>query len=219
MDSWSSATHIIWIEKSHPLCACKIYPMAQNVLDCQQVPSNVVYDCSNPWPTCKSSKHFDFASLWNYTNLVHQACPTDSRLYRPIQNLLPSVNGLSLTQDACIAATGGGWTNYPRSDVWTRLTTWKFPLVQLALLFPRPPLSGAIEAFVIFHLLGDPIDTIANLLGKLSKCQQWARHWHKARFPGIEEGEKDWRALTLITDAYAEWEQDERVENVLHEAL
>ena len=196
--------------------------MALTLPDCQQIQQSTGFNCSNPWPNCRSEKRFDFATLWNYTNLIYEACSNDSRLYRPTGLSLDSLlskNDISLTQEACVAAAGGDWQRYPRSDIWTRLTTWKFPFLQLAAIFPRPPLSVAVESFVVFHLLGDPIDTIANLLRKLSKCQQWARYWQQAGFQGSEEGERDWRALTLITDAYAEWDEDERAKDILHDAL
>lgn len=193
--------------------------MAQTLPDCQHIPLSVVYDCSNPVPDCTSTKRLDFVTLWNYTNVIYRACETDPRLFRPIEDVVPSERSISLTLDACVSATGGGWTSYPRSDIWTRLTTWKFPLLQLVFTFPRPPLSAAIETFVIFHLLGDPIDTIANLLGKLSTCQYWAKHWQEADFQKAEERKRHWRALTLITDAYAEWEADEELKSVLQEAL
>ena len=61
--------------------------------------------------------------------------------------------------------------------IWVRLTTWKFPLLQLVAQFARPPLGFAEEAFTMAHLLGDPIDTINNLLQKLSSCQRRARIW------------------------------------------
>lgn len=191
--------------------------MAQELPDCQHISSNLTYDCSNPYPSCTSAKHFDFSTLWNYTNLIYQSCPNDTRLYRAnalTQNLPLSKNSISLTQDACVAVAGGGWKRYPRSDIWTRLTTWKFPLLQLAFSFPRPPLSFAIESFVVIHLLGDPIDTIANLLRKVSMCQRWARHWQNNR-----DGGHHWKALALITDSYAEWGKDEQAKDVLEEAL
>ena len=68
------------------------------------------------------------------------------------------------------------------SIIWVRLTTWKFPLFQLIAQFPRPPLGLATQFFVMAHLLGDPIDTIKNLLQKLSKCQSRAESW-KSREP------------------------------------
>ena len=61
--------------------------------------------------------------------------------------------------------------------IWVRLTTWKFPLLQLVAQFARPPLGFAEEAFTMAHLLGDPIDTINNLLQKLSDCQRRAQRW------------------------------------------
>lgn len=81
----------------------------------------------------------------------------------------------SLTQGACAFIAGSDWQYYPAADIWTRLTTWKFPLLQLVAIFPRPPLGLLrIYFFVIVHLLGDPIDTIRNLLAKMSRCEHTA---------------------------------------------
>ena len=181
-------------------------------LDCQDVPSHVTYNCSNPWGLgCTIRKGFDFISLWNYTLSIQRACPTDSRLFRAVGGTTSPSNA-SLTQDACVAIAGGSYTVYPAVDIWQRLTTWKFPLVQLVFVFPRPPLSFWAESLVILHLVGDPIDTIRNLVLKLSTCQEFARYWqehsHAAWARGVQdqrERDLDWKALALITDAFAEW--------------
>ncbi|KAG8525507.1 uncharacterized protein KY384_009151 [Bacidia gigantensis] len=193
--------------------------MANLLPDCQHIHANISYNCSKPWPACINTKHFDFNTLWNYTSRIYDACASDARLYRAVRGNPPSNNSLALTQEACVAVAGEGWNRYPSSDIWVRLTTWKFPLFQLAFIFPRPPLDGATETFVVFHLLGDPIDTIANLFAKLDVCQHWAEIWQKAGFQEGKDGEKGWRALTLITDAYAEWERADEAHAVLRDAI
>src|SRR5436190_22946547 len=78
-----------------------------------------------------------------------------------------------LTMEACQNLVGGGsWQLYPTRDILTRLMTWKAPLVQLIFQFPRPPLGASVGFFTIFHLVGDPIDTIASLLYTLEVCQR-----------------------------------------------
>ena len=71
--------------------------------------------------------------------------------------------------------------------------------MQLIFLFPRPPLSVEVEFFVIFHLLGDPIDTISSLLYTLAVCQSLAESMRKQ---GMSD--HDWKILTLITVSYDE---------------
>lgn len=107
----------------------------------------------------------------------------------------------------------------------------KFPLLQLVVSFPRPPLSFMVECLVILHLLGDPIDTIKNLCLKMSVCQQIAEFWKPdcgilldRRMDHDEDHEqdledRDWKALTIVTDAYGEWSEDTSAQHILHTAL
>ena len=188
-------------------------------LDCSNIPSNISYNCENPWgQNCTSAKRFDFVSLWKYTLHIQEACANDSRLFLPKGEPATPQNA-ALNQASCAAIAGSGWTGDSAVDMWTRLTTWKLPLVQLIAAFPRPPLSLGVECFVIIHLLGDPIDTIKNLLLKLSNCQSFARDWGA---PSVETvrgddpvSERHWKALALLTDAYGEWGQDMEASLVL----
>ena len=193
-------------------------------IDCSNVPTNVTYDCANPWGQgCTSDKHFHFASLWKYTKNIQKACPNDTRLFIPNGGIASPQNA-SLTQASCAAIAGSDWKYYPPADIWTRLTTWKFPLFQLVATFPRPPLSFSVECFVIIHLLGDPVDTIKNLLAKMSSCQTIARHWRAEcekllEKPPGEDEDRDWKALALLTDAYGEWDLDGEAKEALQQAL
>jgi hypothetical protein len=126
------------------------------------------YSCANPYPNCTNPASFQFASLWIITQAI-ASCPNDTRLF----NNLPM-----LTDSSCRLFTHKqSWTFYPPADIWARLTTWKFPLLQLVAVFPRPPLTHLAEFFVLVHLLGDPISTINNLLLKLASCQARALFW------------------------------------------
>lgn len=193
-------------------------------IDCSDVPINITYDCANPWgQNCTSDKHFHFPSLWRYTQNIQEACATDTRLFIPNSGNASPQNA-SLNQLSCVAIAGRNWTYYPTADIWTRLTTWKFPLLQLVVSFPRPPLSFWVECFVIVHLLGDPIDTIKNLLVKMSSCQSMAKDWRlkcgellERRLDGDED--RDWKALALLTDAYGEWGEDVQATGALQKGL
>ena len=190
-------------------------------LDCSNIPSNISYNCENPWgKDCTSTKRFEFVSLWNYTQNIREACANDSRLFLSKGEPATRQNA-GLNQAACVAIAGSGWQKYPAVDIWTRLTTWKFPLVQLIAAFPRPPLGLAVEFFVIIHLLGDPIDTIKNLLVKLWHCQYWVHHWSLVEPAGgsNRDSEHHWKALALLADAYGEWGLDSEASNVLEGIL
>ena len=193
-------------------------------IDCGDVPTNVTYDCANPWGQgCTSDEHFDFSSLWKYTQSIQNACANDTRLFLPHGGSASPQNA-SLTQASCDAIAGSDWTYYPAADIWTRLTTWKFPLLQLVASFPRPPLSFWVDCFVIVHLLGDPVDTIQNLLAKMSSCHEIAQEWRKDSDnlmgrPGGEDENQNWKALALITDAYGEWNEGENARRALRKGL
>ena len=172
---------------------------------------------------------FDFARLWDTAKAIYEACPNDTRL--SVLAKEPSApEYLSLTYEACTEIAGPHYNLYGGFTIWSRLTTWKFPLLQLVAAFPRPSLTTKTELFVIAHLLGDPIDTLTNLLLKLSDCQEAALRWQESsqRMPSIadrdEEGGNDnhvsqkdrlWKALALITDAYSEWGMAMRSEEIL----
>lgn len=178
-------------------------------IDCSAVPANVTYGCSNPWGQgCVSRLGFDFPSLCTYLQHIQAACATDTRLFG-VQSGVATTSNASFTRASCVAIAGSSWTSYPAEDIWTRLTTWKFPLFQLIVSLPRPPLGIEVQIFVINHLLGDPIDTIDNLLLKLSKCQENAQFWKNLQ-------EQRWKQLTMITDAYIEWDQGHTARDILY---
>ncbi|CZT13060.1 uncharacterized protein RCO7_04247 [Rhynchosporium graminicola] len=177
--------------------------------------STTVYDCTNLYPNCTNKAGFQFASLWIITKAIYDACPNDTRLFKDTE---------ALTQEACEVFAGSSWTVYPKGDIWARLATWKFPLLQLVAVFPRPPLNLRMELFVLAHLMGDPISTVSNLLLKMASCQSRALFW-KNRFARVEYQElivvddpygNDiqaevalvWKGLAAIIDSYDEWGQE-----------
>lgn len=208
-------------------------------VDCGTVPGNTTIDCSHPWAQgCTSKLHFEFPSIWNFTQRIHERCPTDPRLFK-------AANGTSLpalTKDACEHIAGPQFNYYQSSVSWTRLTTWKFPLLQLLATFPRPPLGYLSQFFVMAHLIGDPIDTIKNLLLKLSICQRRAQTWKRPEGPErwfvVQDSSEDrrvlfedhlplrldqqlaqdrrWKALVLLFDAYDEWGKGDDSVEAMH---
>lgn len=177
-------------------------------MDCQDVPTNVTYSCEKPWGRgCTSHRGFEFASLWNFTEQIRKACPTDPRLFKPVYTSQTA----SLSQKACAEIVGNDMRSYPSADIWSRLTTWKFPLLQLVSSFPRPPLSYKVECFVLVHLMGDPVDTFRHLVSKLSICDAMAVYWKRQgdivlASRNVDNRDRTWKALALITDAYQEWD-------------
>ena len=111
-------------------------------------------------------------------------------------------------------------------DFWSRLTTWVLPSALLISSFPLSPLSFKAQCFQILHFLGDPIDTMNSLLFKISMCNSMAQDWKavcKEHLEPTSEDEmirdRDWKAFTMITDAYGEWGQGGSAKEILYNTL
>jgi hypothetical protein len=156
-------------------------------------------------------RHFDLEYLWQATQNITSTCANDIRLI--------GLNKTQLNQRACLELSGTAkwswmrFTPYPNSDIYSRLAAWKFPLIQLVIQFPRPPLGLGTELFALVHLVGDPMETISSLMYTLAVCQTQATFWRKVcgrasshlqnqrtKRPGC-----DWKEFTLIAMSYEEW--------------
>lgn len=196
-------------------------------MDCLSLPDNGQYNCTNLWGTnCINAIGFDFDTMWEITQRIQQYCPTDSRLFL-IDNIPATESNAALTGPACKAFAGSIWQFYPAADTWVRLTTWKFPLLQLVASSPRPPLGFAVEGFVILHLLGDPVGTIKDLLRVVSSCQKHADYWRAYlakpqpgmwQLSSVQIGHV-WKSFTIISISYDEWGKGEDVKIILKNSL
>lgn len=186
--------------------------------------TNVTYSCDFPFPNCTIPGGFAFKPLEEVTIAVYTACPSDGRLFQ-------RTTDPSLTYDACrIFAHGNSWKGYFAEETWGRMTSWKFPLLQLAALFQRNPSRLRVEYFSLVHLMGDPITSFHDILLKFETCQKHARMWKEylARKSDawniLHAGPRErgllgfmtfrksppyddrlWMALAAISDAYGEW--------------
>lgn len=116
-------------------------------IDCSDVPANVSYSCDNPWGSgCVSRTGFHLDILWKYTQHIQAACPTDQRLHLPDGGRASPQNA-SLTQAACEAFAGKGWTYYSTAEIWNRMTMW---VCRFALPLPHLPMSIALR-----HRMGE----------------------------------------------------------------
>ena len=180
---------------------------------------NVTFNCTQLVPTCYNPDGFDFPTLWNITQRYFEQCPRGPWIFVPHGKTSVSVQEASLTLAAAVAivATAKSWTPYSASDIWFRLTTWKFPLWQLVANSPRPPLGWSVECFSVVRLLGNPIGSIAGLLSKLHDCQLRADDWRdqlngplRLAAGGLSptvRASLD-KKLTILSESYFEYGED-----------
>ena len=91
------------------------------------------------------------------------------------------------------------FTPYQLDIFLSRFQIWKVPLFQLLMQFPRAPHGRTIELMSLFHLMGDPIDTIASLIFTLQVAQNRLR-----RFKPNGMNRKSLEELTLLIMAFEE---------------
>ncbi|KAE9977835.1 hypothetical protein EG328_001798 [Venturia inaequalis] len=149
--------------------------------------------------------HFGIVTLAN--NVTHLVFPKHGSLDFICLHLLNYT-----TQAQCEAFTGGGlskWTLYSGIDVWTRLEVWKIPLLLLILQFSCVALAWHAYPFTLFHLLGNPENSIASLLYTLSSCQSRAlllieTYALTEPFEIEDEIRLEWKHYALILVSYDE---------------
>lgn len=96
-------------------------------IDCDDIPTDLAHSCNNPWGPKDT--------LWKYTQSIHAACPRDDRVHNP-DGGNTCHHTSALTQAVCQSIAGEGWTYYPTSDIWNRLTMWVCQVVILLGLVP-----------------------------------------------------------------------------------
>jgi hypothetical protein len=187
---------------------------------CLSTVDSTEYNCTTLWGlNCTNELGFDFTSLWNITRLIQQYCPTDPRLFLT-DNIPATPENAALTHSACKTFAPKPWTKYPNSDIWARLQTWKFPLFQLALSSPRPPLGLWVDGFVLAHLMGDPISTIKDLRKKISRCEDHADYFDtRLVLPKSALSVREWKALAMIALSYDEWGEGNAARDALGKEL
>lgn len=156
--------------------------------------------------------HFDYAALWNITQAIKAANATDSRLFYPSIGGVVDRTRTLLTCNGCIQliSKGDNWAPFLKSDVRQRFLLWKAPLIQLIAQMQLPPLGYRSNIFVIFHLIGDPIDTVWSLSHKIFLCHVRGAKW---------SGHQDWKAMAMIIISYEEWGEGNRSERALLRAF
>ncbi|KAK3380507.1 hypothetical protein B0T24DRAFT_664495 [Lasiosphaeria ovina] len=160
---------------------------------------------------------FDFPALFNFLQEVIQNSTDPLQSPYLQQGQAGSETYLSLTHDVCLAITGS-WALYEQQDIWNRIVTWKLPLLTLLFQFSRPPFAFRLwtntNVFMLVHLVGNPINTIASLLATLDACQRRAteirqrieaHQRHSGKASPWRRTAVLWKRFTIIDVSYAEW--------------
>lgn len=166
------------------------------------------------------TKGFDFETLFNVYVYLNNTCPPESDIFFP-GSKLP-------TEAVCRKIAGlsdsfwSGWSPYPLSDIWSRIATWKLPLFQLVAQFTRAPLGFAVESATLFHLLGDPLDSMTSMLATLSVClfrTKMAKETcaRAGILPSHATYHRTWKVLAIIMVSYDECGRSERAEHVCND--
>jgi hypothetical protein len=134
----------------------------------EQCPTSGTFNITHPYPKiCVNDLNLDLNTTGIIFNLIYEsALLTGIPDSRVDENGYPTPGGCRNVSNRYSFPT---W--YGSGEVWSRLTNWKIPLLQLVFLTALPPLSYRYKAFVLSRLLGNPIGTIQDLLLKLSSCQ------------------------------------------------
>jgi hypothetical protein len=136
--------------------------------------SDTTFNCFDPVPPCHSPLGLEFDSLWTITTNYYNIFNATGAL---VSDSTADLASAALSATASYKLVGEGSTQFPKADIWSRLTTWKFMLIQLIATMSRPPLSILVGVFTVVHLTSDPIGSMEDLMYKLEGCQQRAVYW------------------------------------------
>ncbi|KAH0562466.1 hypothetical protein GP486_002840 [Trichoglossum hirsutum] len=99
-----------------------------------------------------------------------------------------------LNKLGCETLCGDGFQLWPASDTFLRIVLWVFPMAVLVTRFQFAPLGPANMAFVIAHLIGDPIDSMWSLLTRREVNRRFYRHALKSGYDNCEHIAAIWAA-------------------------
>ncbi|CAI6101460.1 unnamed protein product [Clonostachys chloroleuca] len=157
--------------------------------------------CSNF--TSTTLPHFSTAALIDITKKLNETCPLD----------LVDGNGIKVDVantlfqgENSFFETLGPWSPYAAAIIFSRLIDFKLPLLQLISQLPRPRYTHGWlgQAFAIFHLIADPVDSMSSYLFTLASCKAVLQRTKEKmrRERGPEADERFERRCTLIALVY-----------------
>ncbi len=148
---------------------------------------------------------FNLTFLTDITTLVKENCSSD--LVGPNLLSLGAVFNLT-TGNRTFLPGHGPWSEYS-PELWlSRLIDFKLPLLVLILQVPRAAFGFVCDFRFLFHLLANPIDSIASYLYTLADCASLLAVVRGAAQAAPDDpyellDEADCMRLTLVLIAYS----------------
>jgi hypothetical protein len=149
-------------------------------------------------------QNVDFSSCYDYILALNASSfndPTIYQLWDSNHTFYQDPRQLVLTLPGCEHVCGDGWQLWPILDVLDHFSLWVLPAVILISHFLFPPLPWTNYAFIIFHAIGDPIDSLWSMLAR----QEAQRRLYRAaqNIPGLIDP-NDHKYIATVWSAYEE---------------
>lgn len=173
------------------------------------------FTCETLRPPCNSTYGLNFTSLWDITASYFSICGKEGVW---LSNSTKDSRTAALSWDATHDIVPQGFTPFPDADIWSRISTWKLPLIQLIAVVPKPPLGIFVQVLTVMHLISDPIGSMQDLLHRLESYRNEVVHWrrwidrhHHVHIDEYEDGKerrkerKEFsRIFAMIVESYKE---------------
>lgn len=149
-------------------------------------------------------RNVDFPSCYDYLLALNTSSFNDPAIYHLWESnhtFYQDPRQLVLTLPGCEHVCGDGWQLWPILDVLDHFSLWVLPAVILISHFLFPPLPWKNYAFVIFHAIGDPIDSLWSMLAR----QEAQRRLYRAaqNMPGLIDP-NDRKYIATVWSVYEE---------------
>ena len=114
-------------------------------------------------------QNVNFSACYDYLLALNTSSFNDPAIYQlwdSNHTFYQDPRQLLLTLPGCEHVCGDGWQLWPILYVLDHFSLWVLPAVILISHFLFPPLPWQNYAFVIFHAIGDPIDSLWSMLAR-----------------------------------------------------
>jgi hypothetical protein len=151
-------------------------------------------------------QNVDFAACYDYLVALNASSLNDPAIYHlwdSNHTFYQDPRQLVLTLPGCEHVCGDGWQLWPILYVLDHFSLWVLPAVILISHFLFPPLPWRNYVFVIFHAIGDPIDSLWSMLARQEAQRRLYRAARKLNIPGLIDP-NDHKYIATVWSAYEE---------------